>query len=179
MHPNKKEICFLDEDYVVNRIVTKVEEAVEKIVNSQTIGQVNQPKKSVKQTSDSPIVYANKKVRVDHSQRKISFTSSPSRMNDSSVISLDDSQGESPKPSPSQSLLTDSIISTPVKETREDLQLHSIAYLRDKVSKMGALCTYNKELLSKSIFISCLVHASMGIIQFENELYLLKLSDLL
>ena len=35
------------------------------------------------------------------------------------------------------------------------------------------------EILSKSIFISCLVHASMGIIQFENELYLLKLSDLL
>ena len=179
VHPNKREICFLDEDYVVNRIVSKVEEAIEKIVNSQTIGAVNQPKISVKPATESPVVYATKKVRVDHSQRKISFNSMSVKENDASVISLDESQTESVQASPSQSLLTDSIISTPIKETREDLQLQSVDTLRKEFYRMGNLCTYDSQILSKSVFISCLVDATMAIVQYANELYLLKLTDLL
>lgn len=185
VHPNKREICFLDEDYVVNRIVTKVEEAIEKIVNTQSIANVELSPKSIKQSSsplktENSTVYANKKIRVDYSQRKLHVSKAHSQeLDDSSIISLDEMPMESQPCTPSQSILTDVMILTPMKETREDLQLHSIESLREEVRRQGAVCTNNREIFTKSVFISCLNNASLGLIQFENGLYLLRMVPLL
>lgn len=192
VHPNKREICFLDEDYVINRILTKVEESIEQLVSTQTIGNVQLSRQSVK-TTVSPVklpstqTSGNKKIRVDYSQRKIQFANSPSKLvasssvNDSMVIDIDESQcEEEERPlSSTQSILTDSVIITPFKETREDLQLQSIESLREEIRSMGMLCSHDKETLSKSILISCLSDASVGLAQYENGLYLLQLVPLL
>lgn len=191
VHPNKREICFLDEDYVVNRIVSKVEEAIEKLVNTQSIGSAQLPRKSLKSSpspskNDESIVYANKKVRVDYAQRKIQFTPSLSKINSSSdkdqssIISLDESQQEDNHDSSSpQSVLTDNVSVTPLKETRDDLQLLSVEELREEIRRLGRVCGNNSSVFSKSVFISCLENASLGLIQYENELYVLNLSGLL
>lgn len=191
VHPNKREICFLDEDYVVNRIVSKVEESIEKLVNTQSIGSTQLPRKSLKSSpsplkTDESTVYANKKVRVDFSQRKIQFSPSPSKLDSSSevnqsvTINLDDSQQEDNHDSSyPQSVLTDNVTLTPLKETRDDLQLLSVEELREEIRHMGRVCENNSSIFSKSVFISCLENVSLGLIQYENELYILKLTGLL
>lgn len=193
IHPNKREICFLDEEYVINRIIMKVEESIEQLVSTQTIGNVQSSRQTMKVTS-SPVktqssssISGNKKIRVDYSQRKIQFSNSPSKLtssssiNDSMIIELDETQGEDDDKSivSTQSILTDTFISTPFKETRDDLQLESIESLREEIRTMGSCCTHNKETLSKSILISCMTDASTVLTQFENGLFLLQMVPLL
>lgn len=81
VHPNKREICFLDEDYVVRRIVEVVDSGIDRIVNTQVIGNVT-PSKIPQSSSIEPIVRSSpgpvgpsKKVRVDYSQRTLNFQS--------------------------------------------------------------------------------------------------------
>ena len=194
VHPNKREICFLDEEYVINRIVMKVEESIEQLVSTQTIGNVQSSRQTMKVTS-SPVktqssssLSSNKKIRVDYSQRKIQFSNSPSKLsssssiNDSMIIELDETQEDDNDDKPivsTQSILTDTFISTPFKETRDDLQLESIESLKEEIRTMGLYCTHNKEILSKSILISCMTDASTALAQFENGLYLLQMVPLL
>ena len=71
------------------------------------------------------------------------------------------------------------MLSTPFKETRDDVQLESIESLREEIRTMGSCCTHNKETLSKSILISCMTDASTVLIQFENGLFLLQMVPLL
>lgn len=79
VHPNKREICFLDEDYVIRRIVEVVDNGIERIVNTQVIGHVTPSKKLPSSTTDplirsSPVATdPSKKVRVDYTQRTLNF----------------------------------------------------------------------------------------------------------
>ena len=84
VHPNKREVCFLDEDYVVKRIVETVETEIDRVLSQQAVGKVT-PTKSVSRGDGSCVGSASKKVRVDYSQRTIQFATQENS------ICLDDS----------------------------------------------------------------------------------------
>lgn len=316
VHPNKREVCFLDEDYVVKRIVETVETEIDRVLGQQAVGKVT-PTKSVSRGDGSCVGSASKKVRVDYSQRTIQFATQESsiclddslmseeganeqkqarresgkddglgqgslgstvstvstmhrvsqasnqqtlfespiqtrtkaslnplhssnstpksndssnstpKSNDSSnstpiskskskstpnstsnppstfqspphpslsfipslPSSLDAlSSSLSPSPSPcfphtqgrrSLAILSDNAIDTPYKPTRDDLQLASVFALCEDVRVAGSNCSNPREILQKSVFIACLDDTSSAVAQFENGLYLFRLSLIL
>ena len=195
VHPNKREVCFLDEDYVVRRIVDQVEAAIEQAVSSQSIGGV-QPSRTpekqsrvVKREGMSQNSSGSKKVRVDYSQRTLtvcSIESSPAK--EKEELSCAQSQGSevettnSASATPSKqtlSMLSDFVNETPYKPTREDLQLDSVLALCQEVKRAGELCTHDHDVLQKSVFISCLNDCLLSVVQYENTLLLLRNGPLL
>ena len=316
VHPNKREVCFLDEDYVVKRVVETVEREIDRVLSLQEVGNVT-PTKVQNRGDGSGGQSASKKVRVDYSQRTIQFptqensilldesllseestdranasklqtpvrrqshsisaepspsqslmkgkTSVQSMKNEQTVnnneskllnneqsslnkelsslnnqqsslnnelsslnnqqsslnneLSLTPSKqslmnpGQSPKQSPKQSaslpssldplsssldpspssspcvphtqgrrslaILSDNTIDTPYKPTRDDLQLSSIFSLCEEVRIAGSNCSHTRDILQKSVFIACLEDTSSAVVQFENCLYLFRLTLIL
>ena len=313
VHPNKREVCFLDEDYVVKRIVETVETEIDRVLSQQAVGKVT-PTKSVSRGDGSCVGSASKKVRVDYSQRTIQFatqensiclddslmseeganeqkqtrresgtddgvgqgstgstvstmhrvsqasnqqklfespiqtkikgnssplhssistpnsnpnsnsnsnathspnskpnsTHSPNATSNSNLPSnsqsiphpslsfipsqpssldtLSSSLSPSPSPSPcfphtqgrrSLAILSDNAIDTPYKPTRDDLQLSSVFALCEDVRIAGSNCSNPREILQKSVFIACLDDTSSAVAQFENGLYLFRVSLIL
>ena len=67
VHPSKKEVCFLDEEYVIHRIVASLSSSVSSLVASQPVNTVTPPHRphvDSSQASES----ASKKIRVDPTQ---------------------------------------------------------------------------------------------------------------
>lgn len=266
VHPNKREICFLDEDYVVRRVVNEIESAVEREIDSQTIGcvlssrGVKQGRSPVKESVEAHSVAGNKKIRVDYSQRTLNWgveasvkaNSSQERVNSSSVkgsssekgivatptkgtapntennttpskernlssqtetpsklplssdpsglsqaledswlspnkdvvtasrVDVSDSSTAPSTPSkPQHSFLSDYVSETPYKPSREDLQLDSVLSLCNEIKRAGELCTHERDVLQKSVFISCLNGCLLSVVQYENTLLLLQNGPLL
>lgn len=266
VHPNKREICFLDEDYVVRRVVNEIESAVEREIDSQTIGYVlssrgvKQGRSPVKESVEAHSVAGNKKIRVDYSQRTLNWgveasvkaNSSQERVNSSSVkgsssekgivatptkgtapntennttpskernlssqtetpsklplssdpsglsqaledswlspskdvvtasrVDVSDSSTAPSTPSkPQHSFLSDYVSETPYKPSREDLQLDSVLSLCNEIKRAGELCTHERDVLQKSVFISCLNGCLLSVVQYENTLLLLQNGPLL
>lgn len=302
VHPNKREVCFLDEDYVVKRIVETVETEIDRVLSQQAVGKVT-PTKGVSRGDGSCVGSASKKVRVDYSQRTIQFATQESSIclddslvseegaderkqarresgqddalgkgstvstvstvstmqrvskasnqqklfesptqtrmktqtnsnsthspnsnpnanshsnplhspnsnsnppsnsqsiphpspsfipsQPSSLDALSSSLSSSPSPSPcfphtqgrrSLAILSDNAIDTPYKPTRDDLQLSSVFALCEDVRIAGSNCSNPREILQKSVFIACLDDTSSAVVQFENGLYLFRLSLIL
>ena len=181
IHPNKREICFLDEDYVVQRITERVEAEIDHAINTETIGNVTPSKRNIHTT---PTQTSSKKVRIDYSQRTLQFLPQESiPLQEDSIIdrtSLDPLQSSpttsATKPS---SILSDVVNVTPFKTTRDDLQLDSVCSLCEDIRRLGANCSHERDIFQKSIFISCLDDPSTSLIQYENRLYLCHLSFIL
>lgn len=195
VHPNKREVCFLDEDYVVRRIVDQVEAAIEQVVSTQSIGGVlstRTPEKQPRAVGREEVLgqsqSGSKKVRVDYSQRTIHFgsvESSPAKEKESCCVPSQTSEAEkatSAASTPSKqahSMLSDYVNETPYKPTREDLQLDSVLALCQEVKRAGELCTHEHDVLQKSVFISCLNDCLLSAVQYENTLLLLRNGPLL
>ena len=265
VHPNKREICFLDEDYVVRRVVNEIESAVEREIDSQSIGcvlsarGVKQGRSPVKESVEAQSVAGNKKIRVDYSQRTLNWgveasvkaSSSQERVDSSSVkgsssekgivatptkgtasdtennttpskgnfpsqtetpsklplssdpsglsqaledswlspnkdvvtasrVDVSDSSTAPSTPSkPQHSFLSDYVSETPYKPSREDLQLDSVLLLCNEIKRAGELCTHERDVLQKSVFISCLNGCLLSVVQYENTLLLLQNGPLL
>lgn len=272
VHPNKREICFLDEDYVVRRVVNEIESAVEREIDSQTIGcvlssrGVKQGRSPVKESVEAQSVAGNKKIRVDYSQRtlnwgveasvkassssvkvssslvkanssqergsssekgsvatptkgtasdtennttpskgnfpsqtetpsKLPLSSDPSGLSQAledswlspnknvvtaSRVDVSDSSTAPSTPSkPQHSFLSDYVSETPYKPSREDLQLDSVLSLCNEIKRAGELCTHERDVLQKSVFISCLNECLLSVVQYENTLLLLQNGPLL
>ena len=79
----------------------------------------------------------------------------------------------------SLAILSDNAIDTPYKPTRDDLQLASVFALCEDVRSAGANCSHARDILQKSVFIACLEDTSSAVAQFENGLYLFRLSLIL
>lgn len=271
VHPNKREICFLDEDYVVRRVVNEIESAVEREIDSQSIGcvlsarGVKQGRSPVKESVEAQSVAGNKKIRVDYSQRTLNWdveasvkassssvkanssqervissvkgsssekgivatptkgtapdnennttpskgnfpsqTETPSKLPLSSepsglsqaledswlspnkdvvtasrVDASDSSTAPSTPSKPQHSFLSDYVSETPYKPSREDLQLDSVLSLCNEIKRAGELCTHERDVLQKSVFISCLNGCLLSVVQYENTLLLLQNGPLL
>ena len=271
VHPNKREICFLDEDYVVRRVVNEIESAVEREIDSQSIGCVSsrgvkQGRSPVKESVEAQSVAGNKKIRVDYSQRTLNWgveasvkassssvkvssslvkanssqergsssekgsvatptkgtasdtennttpskgnfpsqTETPSKLPLSSdpsglsqaledswlspnkdvvtasrVEASDSSTAPSTPSKPQHSFLSDYVSETPYKPSREDLQLDSVLSLCNEIKRAGELCTHERDVLQKSVFISCLNGCLLSVVQYENTLLLLQNGPLL
>ena len=219
VHPNKREICFLDEDYVIRRIVEVVDAGIERIVNTQVVGNVT-PSKKLPSSSVEPIVRSSpgsigpsKKVRVDYAQRTLNFQSTsqssiqttpsslslPSQENpspsliyaqtqgsqadmldlDSPAVQKNRSSGVSTSMTLTQALLSGVYVETPYKESREDLRLGSIIHLREGIEQGNKQCSHEKDLLQKSVFISCVKGCTFSLIQFDTRLILLRTREIL
>lgn len=74
---------------------------------------------------------------------------------DSPAVQKNRSSGVSTSMTLTQALLSGVYVETPYKESREDLRLGSIIHLREGIEQGNKQCSHEKDLLQKSVFISC------------------------
>ena len=97
----------------------------------------------------------------------------------SRVDASDSSTAPSTPSKPQHSFLSDYVSETPYKPSREDLQLDSVLSLCNEIKRAGELCTHERDVLQKSVFISCLNGCLLSVVQYENTLLLLQNGPLL
>ena len=128
VHPNKREICFLDEDYVVRRVVNEIESAVEREIDSQSIGcvlsarGVKQGRSPVKESVEAQSVAGNKKIRVDYSQRTLNWGVEASVKGSSSSVKASSSSVKASSSSLGGSSSEKGSVATPTKGTEPNTE---------------------------------------------------------